>query len=105
MFKKLIKTILNLPVKLFKRFINFFINLVKTVLEVPVTVIRFVKRSFSRIVNFFRKTFLELKQVEWLSRKDTLRFSFYVITFIVVGVITILLIDKMFLIIRNLIIR
>lgn len=65
-------------------------KLIKKILYIPRT-----------IVNFFKETFNELKQVEWLSRNKTLRYTLLVIIFLVIGATFIILVDQLFLLIRS----
>ncbi len=56
------------------------------------------------IIEFVSKTFAELRQVEWLSRSMTLKYSLYVVIFLVIGTVLIVLIDALFLSIRSIVI-
>lgn len=53
------------------------------------------------IVNFFRGTISELKLVDFLSRRQTLAFTAFVLIFLVVGTLFILFVDTVFLEIRD----
>lgn len=50
-------------------------------------------RYITAVIKFLRNAIAELKTVTWLSRKDTVKFSLYVIAFIIFSALTIALID------------
>ncbi len=57
-----------------------------------------------QIVNFIKLTFEELKNVVWLSRKQTIKYTVIILVVLIVSALIILALDKGFLLIRNLII-
>jgi len=53
-------------------------------------------RSFSypkKLIAFFRLSIVELQKVTWLSRKDTVKFTGYVLAFIFFSALSIALLD------------
>lgn len=68
-------------------------NLIKNIISSP-----------KKLFNFFRLTFAELKMVDWLGRAQTLKYTFMVVVLLVISAGIILLLDKSFLFIRNLVI-
>jgi preprotein translocase SecE subunit len=61
----------------------------KGILNLPKRFIGLVGKSFA----FLRESFAELGNVTWLSRRDTLKFSTYIVLFIVLGSVVIALLD------------
>jgi preprotein translocase SecE subunit len=45
------------------------------------------------VLRFFRNAYGELRTVSWLSRKDTVKFSIYILLFLVLSAITIAALD------------
>lgn len=56
-------------------------------------VIAEIGRLAANLVKFVRASYTELRTVTWLSRKDTLKFSAYVLLFVVLGSLAIALAD------------
>lgn len=57
-----------------------------------------------KIVLFIRSTFAELKNVSWIKGRDVVRYTVFLMFFLIFGSIGILLIDRILLLLRNLII-
>ncbi len=57
-----------------------------------------------RLVTFVKSTFAELKNVKWIKGKDVLKYTIFLMLFLIFGSIGILLIDRILLLIRSLII-
>lgn len=49
---------------------------------------------YKNIIQYFRNTYLELKKVEWLSRKLTFRYTWIVIVFLILGTIFVFGVDQ-----------
>lgn len=58
----------------------------------------------NKILLFFKKTVSELKSVEWLERRMLVQYSVYVFSLLILGIIFILVVDKIFSLIRNILI-
>jgi len=56
------------------------------------------------IVNFVRSTFTELKHVKWIKGRDVLRYTLFLMLFLIFGSIGILLLDRLLLLLRSLIV-
>ncbi len=56
------------------------------------------------LVNFVKSTFTELNYVKWIKGKDVLRYTLFLMLFLIFGSIGILLIDRLLLLIRSLIV-
>lgn len=56
------------------------------------------------IVNFVKSLFTELKYVKWIKARDVLRYTIFLMLFLIFGSIGILLIDRLLLLIRSLIV-
>jgi preprotein translocase SecE subunit len=54
------------------------------------------KNSIFKIRNFFISAFGELKKVEWLSKKETLRYGSYILVFLFATAFTIAMLDLLF---------
>lgn len=54
---------------------------------------RSLQTSAQAIVNFLRGSIAELRTVAWLSRQNTLKFSVYILLFIILGSLVIAAID------------
>jgi preprotein translocase subunit SecE len=52
-----------------------------------------VGKATNALFRFFKEAYAELKTVTWLSRKDTVKFSVYILLFILFSALTIALID------------
>ncbi len=64
----------------------------------------FIILNSKKIFRFFETTYSELKLVDWLNRRDTIKFSLITISLIVLFTLFILLADRSFLNLRNLLI-
>lgn len=53
---------------------------------------------------FIKSIFLEFKFVKWIKSQEVLRYTFYMMLFLILGSISILLIDKVLLTFRELVI-
>src|SRR5690606_30610512 len=67
-------------------------NLIKNIVSLP-----------KKLVNFFRLTIVELEKDKWLSRIQTFKYTFIVVVLLIASAIAILLLDRGFLFIRNLV--
>lgn len=56
------------------------------------------------IVNFVKSTFAELKHVKWIKGKEVLRYTLFLMLFLILGSIGILLLDRLLLLLRSLIV-
>lgn len=56
------------------------------------------------LVKFVKSTFTELNYVKWIKGKDVLRYTIFLMLFLIFGSIGILLIDRLLLLIRSLIV-
>lgn len=56
------------------------------------------------LVKFVKSTFTELNYVKWIKGRDVLRYTIFLMLFLIFGSIGILLIDRLLLLIRSLIV-
>lgn len=56
------------------------------------------------IVSFIKSTFTELKYVKWIKGKDVVKYTIFLMLFLIFGSIGILLIDRLLLLLRGLIV-
>ena len=68
-------------------------NLINNIISAP-----------KKLFNFFRLTFEELKMVDWLGRAKTLKYTAMVVVILIISAGIILLLDRGFLFVRNLVI-
>lgn len=59
---------------------------------------------FPRLVKFLRATQIELKLVTWLSRRNTYKYTVISLAMLIAGTLFIILVDRAFLSIKNLLI-
>lgn len=69
-------------------------------------IIKFIKKQLKRLAKlrpfkFFNSLAQELNGVEWLSRKQTVRYTILVISCLVLGTLFILLVDQIFVAIKT----
>lgn len=73
-----------------------FVSAIKKLITLPRTLIVGISKVIRSLLNFAVSAIQELRQVTWLSRKDTVKFSTYVILFVVLGAVIIALMDLAF---------
>ncbi|MBE0573796.1 preprotein translocase subunit SecE [Candidatus Dojkabacteria bacterium] len=56
-----------------------------------------------KLANFIRGVFAELKFVQWIKGSDVLKYTVFLMLFLIFGSLAIMLIDRVFLLIRELI--
>jgi len=56
-----------------------------------------------KLANFIRGIFVELKFVQWIKGSDVLKYTVFLMLFLIFGSLAIMLIDRVFLLIRELI--
>ena len=56
------------------------------------------------VVNFVKSTFTELKYVKWIKGKDVVKYTIFLMLFLIFGSIGILLVDRLLLLLRSLIV-
>jgi len=64
-----------------------------------------IKNPFKIIIDFFKQIAFELRHVEYLSRSKTIRYTIFITLALIIGTIFLILADKLFLAIRNLILQ
>ncbi len=55
-----------------------------------------INNIFRNLIKFLQSTFYELKNVEWLSRKEVFKFSSYIMIFLIISAVGIALLDLIF---------
>lgn len=60
-----------------------------------------IKKPFVTTINFLKGVVTELKQVEFLNRRTTLKYSLFIIISLILGIILLFIFDKIFFQIRN----
>lgn len=64
-----------------------------------------IKKSIKFIPKFFREILAELKQVEYLSRSKTLKYTVFILVSLVVGSVFLIIVDQIMVSIRNIILQ
>lgn len=64
-----------------------------------------IKNPFTFIAQFFREIVAELKQVDYLSRSKTLRYSVFIIVALIIGSVFLIFVDQVMYAIRNIILQ
>lgn len=83
--RNIVKSVLSLPKRFLVSIGNGIIDLGNS-----------TKKSPRKLYNFSRSAVAELRNVEWLSRKETFRYSAYVLGFMILGALFIALLDTVF---------